>query len=343
MTRPLDPEPFLSRAGHALAFPVTRLFSLDDPLGLPWLLCGLVFIILSWRVARGRQGRPGVRLRSVWRWLFPRRVLWHPSSRLDYKLFVVNSVVVTGVVSLLVTGPQVWKGLVTSVLVQILGPASPPLMHPGVLLIGGAALASLVALDLGYWLAHLAMHRLPLLWEFHKVHHSAEVMTPATEWRQHPVEFLLFPTVYGLTTGLVYGGLAYGFGEEAQGQAMTVQNLLIVVHLATFHHVRHSHIKIPFTGAWGRLLHSPAHHQLHHSADPAHHDCNLGYLLSVWDWWAGTLILPTGRERLTLGIGEEGRHHDSVRAVYLRPVVAVCKMVSAIFLRKVRPDRFSQP
>ena len=270
-------------------------------------------------------------------------MLWHPSSRLDYKLFVVNSVVVTGVLSLVVIGPQVWKGLVTGVLVQILGPASQHPMHPGVWLMGCAALASLMALDLGYWLAHLAMHRLPLLWEFHKVHHSAEVMTPATEWRQHPVEFLLFPTVYGLTTGLVYGGLAYGFGDGALGQAMTVQNLLIVAHLATFHHVRHSHIKIPFTGAWGRILHSPAHHQLHHSVDPAHHDCNLGYMLSVWDWWAGTLILPTGRERLTLGIGEEGRHHDSVRAVYLRPLAAVWKMAAARLAPVSRPGPAIEP
>ncbi len=285
--------------------------------------------------SRVRRGRLRLRVGAFRRWLFPAGVLWHPSSRLDYKLFVVNSVVVTGAVSLLTVGPQFWKVLGFKVLVVLAGPAPAPLAEPSALVISFAAILSLLALDFGYWLTHWAMHRNPLLWEFHKVHHSAEVMTPATEWRQHPLEFLMFPTVYGLTTGLVYGALAYFFGERAQGLSLNVQNLLIVVHLATFHHVRHSHIRIPFTGAWGRILHSPAHHQLHHSADPAHFDCNLGYLLSVWDWMAGTLILPTGRERLTLGIGAEGRLHDTVVAVYLRPLAVVWRKIR----RKPRPAR----
>ena len=47
------------------------------------------------------------------------------------------------------------------------------------------------------------MHRVPALWEFHKVHHSAEVLTPLTEWRQHPLELMLFPVVIGAATAVV--------------------------------------------------------------------------------------------------------------------------------------------
>jgi sterol desaturase/sphingolipid hydroxylase (fatty acid hydroxylase superfamily) len=45
-----------------------------------------------------------------------------------------------------------------------------------------------VLFDLGYWIAHRTMHEIPLLWEFHKTHHAAEVLTPLTAARAHPIE-----------------------------------------------------------------------------------------------------------------------------------------------------------
>ncbi len=50
--------------------------------------------------------------------------------------------------------------------------------------------------------------------------------------------------------------------------------MLIYIYLTA--QLQHSEIWIPFTGVWGRLFMSPAHHQLHHSADPAHFNCNMG-------------------------------------------------------------------
>src|ERR1039458_8498353 len=43
-------------------------------------------------------------------------------------------------------------------------------------------------------------HAIPALWEFHKVHHSAEVLTPLTEMRTHPVEIIAFMNIIGLFT-----------------------------------------------------------------------------------------------------------------------------------------------
>ncbi len=73
-----------------------------------------------------------------------------------------------------------------------------------------------LAIELGYWTAHFAMHRIPALWEFHKVHHSAEVLTPLTEWRQHPLELMLFPVVIGATTAAVRAPMLHAFGPRAQ-------------------------------------------------------------------------------------------------------------------------------
>jgi sterol desaturase/sphingolipid hydroxylase (fatty acid hydroxylase superfamily) len=132
-----------------------------------------------------------------------------------------------------------------------------------------------------------------------------------------------------MPTETVYGLAAWAFGDAAQGQALSVQTLLMALHLATFHHVRHSHVPIAFTGLWGKILHSPAHHHLHHSSDPAHHDRNLGYLLSVWDWMAGTLVLPTGRDRLTLGLGPDEPGHATVVGAYLAPVAEATGQMAA--------------
>ena len=38
----------------------------------------------------------------------------------------------------------------------------------------------------------------------------------------------------------------------------------------------------------------------------------MGYMLSIWDWLAGTLHMPQPGERVTLGVGHEGEEHDSV-------------------------------
>jgi hypothetical protein len=60
---------------------------------------------------------------------------------------------------------------------------------------------------------------------------------------------------------------------------------------------------------WGRLFLSPAHHQIHHSDNPAHFDRNLGSSLAVWDWLFGTLYVPQ-RQPEKVSFGVEPSHRD---------------------------------
>lgn len=308
---------------HAIATllaPHLDLLSQRNP--LTYLAAGAFVLVVAFGLRRRR-----FRLYAVLRLLSRRSVWLHRSSLLDYRMYAVNMVLLAFVASYFIVGSQVWSGVAAHALTSLFGaPAAPSTGHWGAVVVTAALL--LVATDLGYWLAHVAMHRNQLLWEFHKVHHSAAVMTPATEFRQHPVELIWFPTVMGVTTGLTYAVIAqFWAGAQVLGHAGYAA--VLTAHLFTFHHLRHSHIAMIFPDWLGRLLHSPAHHIIHHSDHPAHFDRNMGYLLSVWDWAAGTLYLPRRGERVTLGIGPEGAEHDTVAHCFGRPFRNAARLIAA--------------
>jgi sterol desaturase/sphingolipid hydroxylase (fatty acid hydroxylase superfamily) len=76
------------------------------------------------------------------------------------------------------------------------------------------------------------------------------------------------------------------------------------------------------TGVLGRVILSPAHHQIHHSDNPIHFDKNFGSCLSVWDWLFGTLWMPERkRERLNFGIETRARSHHTAIGGLVTPFV----------------------
>src|SRR5207302_2635125 len=74
---------------------------------------------------------------------------------------------------------------------------------PGIAVRVCFTIAFFVAYDFGRFAAHCLLHDVPLLWEFHKIHHSAEVLTPMTTFRAHPLELLLMAWGPVITTGVV--------------------------------------------------------------------------------------------------------------------------------------------
>src|SRR5581483_5069233 len=57
--------------------------------------------------------------------------------------------------------------------------------HPWILMAAGVA-----GLDLFGYFAHLLLHKIPLGWKFHRVHHSELEVDVTTAFRQHPGETL---------------------------------------------------------------------------------------------------------------------------------------------------------
>ena len=188
----------------------------------------------------------------------------------------------------------------------------------------GAQMAmTTVALFLGYefayWLDHYLSHRVPILWHFHAVHHSAESLSPLTTFRVHPVDTIVFSNIAGLTLGSILAVLDFLFGGHSADFKIGGTNALLLIGFMLLTTLQHSHFWISFQGIWGKLFISPAHHQIHHSDDPAHFNTNLGSTLAIWDWIFGTLYLPAPkREKLVFGVAGMPQPHG-LATTMLRP------------------------
>ena len=199
----------LAALSQFLSDMMDRHFSITSPSSLQTYLGALALLALIF-VARRRA--VGTSLRGFWRSVFPAKILGHRSTRVDMVHYAFNAVLLSSAYgSMLYTG-EYWYRF-TSGLFQLVGLPGDLIHAPAPVVLLTTALVELAMLELGYWLGHYLMHRIPALWEFHKVHHSAEVLTALTEWRQHPVELVLIPNIISMMVGFGYGVLWQVFGQ----------------------------------------------------------------------------------------------------------------------------------
>ena len=131
-----------------------------------------------------------------------------------------------------------------------------------------------------YWL-HRILHTIPFFWEFHKVHHSAKVLTPITFYRVHPIENFFFGFRYAASIGFVSGVFIYLFGAMIGVCEILGTNVLLYIFAIMGSNLRHSHIKISYPMIVEKIFISPFQHQLHHSR--TYHSKNYGGYLAIWD------------------------------------------------------------
>jgi sterol desaturase/sphingolipid hydroxylase (fatty acid hydroxylase superfamily) len=181
--------------------------------------------------------------------------------------------------------------------------------------------ALVLAYDFTDYASHVLLHRIPFLWEFHKLHHSAEVMTPITVTRVHPIEQIAGAVIATPIVGIASGIAAYVFLREPSPLLLFGAPAVQVLFFAGGYHLRHSHVWLSWGPVLGRILISPAQHQIHHSIAPAHHDHNYGFIFAVWDWMFGTLYLTRKKEDLTYGLSGVPfkASHPTVYAAYVQP------------------------
>ncbi len=314
----LDPMSFLSIAPLTVAFV-------------------LAFVILMMRMQKKAGGRP-VRPFKVLRALFPKRIFLHPSAKNDYKLFFIND----GLLFFLTLSALITPALFAEVFIQTFEALGVSTGEAGGSLLSkiGFTILLVLAWDFGATYSHYLKHKVPMLWEFHKVHHSAEVMTPVTAMRRHPVDYLFGALVTTVTLGMVLMIWTMVFGRGVQ--PFMIFGVMAGVYLWRLlgYNLRHSHIWISYGDFWNQVFISPAQHQVHHSTSPRHYDTNFGHIFSFWDRMFGTLYLPKHDERVKFGIeAEEMKDFETLGGIYFSPFAKCAKSLKAKF---GRPSEISQ-
>ena len=210
---------------------------------------------------------------------------------------------------------------------------------PTVVAVVLCSVAMFVVSEFADWLTHMLQHKIPALWELHKVHHSALFLNPLTAQRGHPLAYVFERAVNGIFTGVPAGIFAFVYElsvPEILFLALCAMNLGLVV---TLDGLKHSHFPVDF-GVFDKLLVSPHMHQVHHSSLEHHWDRNYGVNLSIFDWMFGTAYQPRRGERIVYGISgmtpEDHAPYNTLYGSYVTPVVRMGQ--SAALARAKAPE-----
>ena len=294
---------------------VTAALQRDSFIYWPFLVSSVIIAALAWRWTVYARSNPQHRSwKQFFRDYFGAHIWWHRSARADYVLYLANALLLPLLFGfLLMSEKQVAGWLETAI-----GGATSPTDTTSIPVRVLFTLLFFVAYDFGRFVAHCLLHDVPLLWEFHRVHHSAQVLTPMTSFRAHPIDLLVMAWVPALTTGVV----VWTFNRFA-GTSVNFFSFLGVHALMwgfnLIGNLRHSPVWLSYGPAVGRWLISPAHHQLHHSYEPRHYGCNRGFELAIWDRLWGTLYVPPIQpETFRMGLGDDtdGRYHTLARMYF---------------------------
>ena len=308
------------------------LFSLGSHFSFTSLGAALLIATAFYAAKRLRRGRK-LRAKTILRALFPKRIVASRSNYADLGYLFFN-VFVFGVVFgwAILTYQTITNGVIAN-LVAVFGQPSPSSL-PGWLSRSIVTLMLFLAYELGYWFNHWLCHRVPLLWEFHKVHHSAEVLTPLTNFRVHPVYTWIFANILALSAAIANGIANYLFGDTTYQYALADSNIILVLFIHAYVHLQHSHVWIAFSGVLGRVFVSPAHHQIHHSTNPKHFNRNYGSCLALWDWMFGTLYVP-GKEKEKLSFGAEKDEYPAhtISGELIAPFIRAARVARAMVPR----------
>ncbi len=162
----------------------------------------------------------------------------------------------------------------------------------------------LPAFDFLQWSVHNALHRIPFLWRFHKVHHSVVDMDWLGNWRFHWGEIIVYRAALYIPTAIL------GFAPEVLFYYGILNTII--------GHYAHANLRLSL-GPLRYVLNTPQMHIWHHNhPDSGPINKNFAITLSIWDWLFGTAHMPaTPPERL----GFEGieSYPQNIAGQWLQP------------------------
>jgi len=159
----------------------------------------------------------------------------------------------------------------------------------------------MLATDLVQYWFHRAFHRVPFLWGFHAVHHSAKAMDWLAGGRMHFVEIVSLRGITALPM------MTLGFTPTA----LQIYIGIVYVYSALLH----ANLRGDFDQL-GAYVATPRFHHWHHGLEPEAVDVNFAIHFPVWDRLFGTYFLPAGRWPNGYGVPEEVPHGYAAQFLY---------------------------
>ncbi len=180
--------------------------------------------------------------------------------------------------------------------------------------------------DFSRFLTHKALHKIPILWEIHKAHHSAEYLTPFTVFRTHPIEGIIFSIRSIIVQSISISLFIFLFGDKIDLISIYGVNFLIFIFNITGSNLRHSHINISYGRFLEKIFISPLQHQIHHSTDPKHFNKNFGVALAIWDFIGNSLVLSNKSigHNLKFGLATDPSiNNNNLIYIYFHPFLEI--------------------
>jgi len=134
-----------------------------------------------------------------------------------------------------------------------------------------AGVTAVLVLDFSFYVAHVAMHRVPSFWRYHRVHHADPAVDVTTSIRQHPGESVIryaFMAAFALSIG-----------------ASPIAFAVYRVWSALNGLLEHANIRVPpwLDRALSLVTTWPYMHKIHHSRTPSEANTNYGNITSLFD------------------------------------------------------------
>ena len=184
---------------RVLAYPINP----GERLFVIYLTTSFLMAAAVWKWTARRRSQSGGEPLSLREFLFPGSIWRTASAWLDVRYFFFHQifrVFLYGGFTLMVSD---WAFRTTAQLLEVSTARAGTDQGAGWPMALAYGFISVAALDFVAYVLHYCQHRFTFLWEFHKVHHSARVMHPLTNYREHPVDNVLYAVGLGGGTGVV--------------------------------------------------------------------------------------------------------------------------------------------
>ena len=167
--------------------------------------------------------------------------------------------------------------------------------------LGGGTIGKIVAflaMDYGFYLWHVATHKVPFLWRFHRVHHVDPDLDASTAVRFHFLDMLV-----SLPWRLVQV-------RFSGADPVTLARWQVFFMFSILFH--HANWRLPdrWDARLSRIVTTPRMHGIHHSRISDQMDSNWTSGISIWDRLHGTFRNDVPQETISIGVDDPPAERD---------------------------------